>query len=59
MNYKEKENELRKGKKAYQERVQEEVDAQLEIDSYLLGEEDEEDDDDKDPWEPTPYNNGY
>lgn len=58
MNYKEKENELRKGKKSYQERMQEEVDAQLEIDAYLSGEE-EEDEDDKDPWAPVPYNNSY
>lgn len=58
MNYKEKENELRKGKKSYQERMQEEVDAQLQIDAFLSGEE-EEDEDDKDPWAPVPYNNSY
>lgn len=58
MNYKERDNDSKKGKKSYQERLQEELDAQLEIDSYLSGEEEEEDDD-RDSYEPAPYNNSY
>ena len=57
-NYRELEHERLKGKKTYQERVQQEVDAQLQIDAFY-SEEEEEDEDDRDPWATPTYPNSY
>ena len=47
MNYKERENELKKGKKTYQERLLEEKEAKQEIDLY---DPEDDEDDDGDPY---------